>query len=57
MGEGRYTQAIKAQSEEAKQSGINAIPAYVVGGFLIEGMQPYEFFQRAVEAPLGKSNE
>lgn len=57
LDEGRYTQAIKTQSEEAKRSGINGIPAYVVGGFLIEGVQPYEFFQRAVEAALGKNKE
>jgi len=55
LDEGRYTQAIKTQSEEAKRSGINGIPAYIVGGFLIEGVQPYQFFQRAVEAALGKS--
>jgi predicted DsbA family dithiol-disulfide isomerase len=54
LEEGRYTQAIKTQSEEAKQSGINGIPAYVVGGFLIEGVQPYEFFRRAMEAALSK---
>ncbi len=54
LDEGRYTQAIKTQSEEAKRSGINGIPAYVVGGFLIEGVQPYQFFQRAMEAALSK---
>jgi len=57
LDEGRYTQAIQTQSEEAKRSGINGIPAYVVGGFLIEGVQPYQFFQRAVEVALGKSKE
>ena len=57
LDESRYTQAIKAQSEEAKRSGINGIPAYLVGGFLIEGAQPYEVFQRAVEAALGKNKE
>ena len=55
LDEGRYTQTIKTQSEEAKGSGINGIPAYIIGGFLIEGVQPYEFFQRAVEAALSKS--
>ena len=55
LDEGRYTQTIKTQSEEAKQSGINGIPAYVVGGFIIEGVQPYEVFQRAVEVALGKN--
>lgn len=51
---GRYTQIVKTQSEEAKRSGINGIPAYVVGDFLIEGVQPYQFFQRAMEEALGK---
>ena len=57
LDEGRYTQAIMTQSEEAKRSGINGIPAYVVGDFLIEGVQPYQFFQKAVEAALGKDKE
>jgi predicted DsbA family dithiol-disulfide isomerase len=57
LDEGRYTRAIKTQSEEAKRSGINGIPAYNVGGFLFEGVQPYQFFQRAVEAALVKSKE
>ena len=57
LDEGRYTQAIKTQSEEAKQSGINGIPAYVIGSFLIEGVQPYQFFQRAMEEALGKSKK
>ncbi|MFC1971416.1 hypothetical protein ACFLV0_05790 [Chloroflexota bacterium] len=41
----------------SKQSGINGIPAYVIGDSIIEGVQPYEFFQRAMEAALGKSEE
>jgi predicted DsbA family dithiol-disulfide isomerase len=57
LDEGRYTQVIKTQSEEAKGSGINGIPAYIAGGFLIEWVQPYEFFQRAVESALGKNKE
>ena len=57
LEEGRYSQVIETQSEEAKRSGINGIPAYVVGGFLIEGVQPYQFFQKAVEAALRKDKE
>ncbi|MFC1989733.1 DsbA family protein [Chloroflexota bacterium] len=57
LDESCYTQAIKTQSEEAKWSGINGIPAYVVGGFIIEGVQPYQLFQRAVEVALVKSKE
>jgi len=57
LDEGRYTQAIKTQSEEAKRSGVNGIPAYVVGNYLIEGVQPYEVFQRAMELVQSKSRE
>ena len=57
LDEGYYTQAIKTLSEEAKQSGINRISAYAVGDFLIEGVQPYQFFQSAVETALGKNKK
>ncbi|MFC1904468.1 DsbA family protein [Chloroflexota bacterium] len=55
LDEGRYTQAIKNQSEKAKRSGINSIPTYVIGDFKIEGVQPYELFKRAMEVTLGKN--
>ena len=57
LQEGRYTEEVKAQSEEAKQSGINGIPAYVIDDFLIEGVQPYEVFQRAVEKAMNKNKK
>ena len=55
LDEGQYTEKIDEQNEEARSLGINGIPAYIVGGFRIEGVQPYEFFQRAVEAAQSKS--
>jgi predicted DsbA family dithiol-disulfide isomerase len=55
LEEKRYAQVIRTHSEEAKNSGFNGIPAYVIGNFLIEGVQPYQFFQKAMEAALGKS--
>ena len=57
LDEHRYTQLVVAQSEEAKRSGISGIPAYVIGDSLIEGGQPYEFFQRAVAIAGGKRQE
>jgi predicted DsbA family dithiol-disulfide isomerase len=57
LDEGRYVQSVITQSEEAKWSGINSIPSYVIGGFLIEGVQPYEFFQRAIERALCEGKE
>lgn len=57
LKEGRYTDTVKEQSEHAKQSGIKGIPAYIIGDFLIEGVEPYQFFQRAVEAALKKTEK
>jgi len=55
LDEGRYTQVIKTQSEEAKKSGICGIPAYVIGDYTVEGVQPYQFFQKAMEVALGRA--
>jgi predicted DsbA family dithiol-disulfide isomerase len=49
LDQGRYATLIKKQSEEAKQSGINGIPAFVIGSYLIEGAQPYSVFQGVFE--------
>jgi predicted DsbA family dithiol-disulfide isomerase len=49
LDEGRYTTLIRRQSEEAKRSGINGIPAFVIGSCLIEGAQPYSVFQGVFE--------
>ncbi len=57
LDEGRYTQLVTAQSEEGRRSGVHGIPAYIIGGFLIEGVQPYQLFQRAMEVALGKGKE
>jgi|TARA_B100000315_G_C14488657_1_gene546460 predicted DsbA family dithiol-disulfide isomerase len=46
----RYTEKIEEQNEEARSLGINGVPAYIVGGYLVEGAQPYEIFQRAIRS-------
>ncbi len=48
LNEGRYSERIDQQNEEARALGISGIPAYVIGDQLVEGAQPYEIFQRAV---------
>lgn len=50
LDEGRYTEKIDEQNEEARSFGINGVPAYIVGGYLVEGVQPYEIFQRAIRS-------
>ena len=48
LNEGRYAEEIDRQNEEARSLGINGIPAYIVGHYLVEGAQPYQIFQRAI---------
>ncbi len=57
LDEGRYTQVVRKQSEEARRSGINGIPAYVIGGRLIEGVPPYGVLQQAVEEAQRKNKD
>ena len=57
LNDGHYTQVVTMQSEEAKRSGINGIPAFIIGGFLLEGVQPCEVFQRAMERVQRNSRE
>jgi predicted DsbA family dithiol-disulfide isomerase len=47
--EKRYAARIDEQNEEARALGVTGIPAYIIGDHLIEGAQPYELFQEAVE--------
>ena len=48
--EGSYTEKIDKQNEEARILGINGVPAYIIGSYLVEGAQPYEIFQRAIRS-------
>lgn len=49
LDEGRYSERIKRQNEEAVAMGITGIPAYIIGDYLIVGAQPYRVFQQAVK--------
>ena len=46
---GRYAQRVEAQLAESRRYGIRGIPAFILDKYLIEGAQPYEVFQKAME--------
>ena len=57
LADRRYAQRVDASTAQAQQAGINAIPAFVLGGrLLLLGAQPHDIFQRALEQ-VGKSFE
>ena len=48
--EGRYEELIDESRREAESTGINAIPAHVIGRrYLIVGAQPYEAFKQVLD--------
>ncbi len=49
LDEGRYSERIERQSEEAKAMGITGIPTCIIGDHPVVGAQPYRVFQLAVE--------
>jgi predicted DsbA family dithiol-disulfide isomerase len=50
LADGRYGDRVDAATAEAQRNGINAIPAFVLGGrLLLLGAQPHEIFDRALE--------
>lgn len=47
---GLYRDAVDASTRHAQQSGINAVPAFVLDGrLLVSGAQPHEVFEKALE--------
>ena len=54
LTEKSYAEKIDKQNEEARAIGINGVPAYIIGSYLIEGAQPYEVFQKAISFDFHK---
>lgn len=52
LQEGHYAQAVEDQVELAREIGITAIPAFIVGRYLFMGAQPYDFFKMVMERAL-----
>ena len=44
---------VAADTDLARQSGLNATPSFLINGQPLIGAQPYEAFQQAIEAALG----
>ena len=43
---------VEADMAAAERLGVNGTPAYLVGGLLLRGTQPFEVFQQLIEAEL-----
>ncbi len=50
LSEGRFSQEVQQQFQYARELQITGVPAYVAGGYLMVGAQPYETFRELIEA-------
>jgi predicted DsbA family dithiol-disulfide isomerase len=50
LTQGRFKEQVAEQFALAREVGITGVPAYVAGGYLMVGAQPYEVFRRLIEA-------
>ncbi len=45
---GQYAKRVEAQLMEANTYGLRAVPAFILDRYLLQGAQPYEVFQQAM---------
>lgn len=49
LAEERFKPEVERQFEFAREVGVNAVPAYVAGRYLLVGAQPYEVYRQLIE--------
>lgn len=56
LDSGKYTQAIQEQTGIANQLGVTSTPFFIINGFPVMGLQPFDAFQKVIEGELSGSN-
>jgi predicted DsbA family dithiol-disulfide isomerase len=51
---GKYTQAVKDQTNFARQLGVQSTPTFIVNGKGIVGAQSYDYFKQIIDAFLAQ---
>jgi protein-disulfide isomerase len=51
---GRYDKEISLDTQDGVRLGVTGVPAFLINGRLISGLQPYETFQQAIDEELNK---
>jgi protein-disulfide isomerase len=52
LSSGQYEEAVLANFDEGAGIGVSGTPAFFVGAEFVDGAQPFEVFQQALEAQL-----
>jgi predicted DsbA family dithiol-disulfide isomerase len=48
LDDGRYDPEMAAVYDECGQYGINGVPTFIIGRYMVVGAQPYEMLERAL---------
>ena len=51
-----YEESVMQQYTEATDMGINGIPGFLIGRYLLTGARPYEFFQSVMAKAIAERN-
>ncbi len=52
VSQGKYIGRVQQDVTDADASGIKATPSFLINGKLLEGAQPFDVFQQAIESAL-----
>ena len=52
----QYEESVMQQYTEAMDMGINGIPGFLIGRYLLTGARPYEFFQSIMTKAIAEQN-
>ena len=56
LDSGKYTEAVNAQANTARQIGVRSTPTFAVNGVPLVGALPFEDFQQVIEEQLAQLN-
>ncbi len=54
LDSGKYAALVRTETAGAQSLGVTGTPAFLVNGRPVVGAQPFEVFEQAIEAELGK---
>jgi protein-disulfide isomerase len=52
LSTGKYTQRVTQDAANAQSDGVRATPSFLINGKLVEGAQPFDVFQKEIDAAL-----
>jgi predicted DsbA family dithiol-disulfide isomerase len=57
LDSGKHAALVSSETAMIQSIGVRGTPAFLINGRPLVGAQPFEAFQQAIEAELGRTNE